>query len=92
MDTRGAIAAYLNHGRWVVACPFCTGAELARVEFFCRNCNMKKNRRAAMRVIYPANLELIEKIVNARKAQNRNWTYETIDQLIAENAAHGLGV
>ena len=44
-------------------------------------------------VIWPPNREEIERICSARLTANRNWyPWETTDQLIAENIAHGLRV
>lgn len=49
-------------------------------------------RCGVVTLAWPANLEAIERTVAPRTAEARNWVLgESVEQLQAENVAHGLG-
>lgn len=98
------VLAYLNHGRWVADCsrPDCTGAELAvpGEAFHCHNCGQLDT------VTWPDNPDDIDAVLKLRPVPGtRNWfpkghplaeayqlpAGETVADLVAENAAHGIG-
>ena len=80
------LAAYVNHGRWVVDCECGAGnaplSDVAR----CFGCG------AVHSVTYPRTRKSIEKALLARPQQrNRNWyPHESVDDLRRENAAHNI--
>ncbi len=86
------LKAFVNHGRWLVACP-CGGAEYAFEEgwMMCRSCFNGYMKHKIRRVEFPdpafrANLETL--LLN-RPLDNRNWTPgETLEQIAQENIAH----
>ena len=90
-----SVAAYINHGRWVVNCPDCNGAELvdlSDLRFFCLNalCD-RPDGGQWLSVVLPANRGEIESEILKRKMPNRNWLQvETVADLRAENAAEGI--
>jgi hypothetical protein len=95
-DTVAAVA-YVNHGRWVVDCPFgCGSAQMASRSdrrFFCVECGHRGDGRW-LPVVWPSDLEVqtVEAVLDARPDMaTRNWRPgEPIDALVAENAGHGL--
>jgi hypothetical protein len=90
-------AAYVNHGRWCVDCPFgCGSAQYASRNdhrFFCIDCGHNGDHRW-VEVLWPSELEIstIESALSARPdPTTRNWRPgEPIVQLVAENEAHDL--
>lgn len=89
--------ARLDHGRWVVDCPACPSAQLASFEdrrFFCTDCHNAAAGGAWVPVRWPpANqLEAVEAELELRPADaTRNWRPgESVDDVRAENAAHGI--
>jgi hypothetical protein len=85
------LPAIANAGRWGVLCPWCAGAEFAREDglFMCQSCWNAGVQRKYVRVSFPANRGGIEAVLVKRiDPQTRNWTNETIEVLLAENAAH----
>lgn len=87
-----AVAAYANHGRWVVECPDCRGAQLASPSdprFMCNCCGNVAAGGAWRPVIWPKNRDAIEEQLAARPPENRNWSPgESLAQLRRENEAH----
>lgn len=87
---RGApLAAEVNHGRWVVSCPYCAGASMAEEGevFFCPDCLMLQNGGFPRPVMFPPNAAEIEAILLDRPDEaRRNWLpYETVEALRREN-------
>lgn len=94
----------MNGGRWIARCPRpgCAGAEsfgrcddgtaggLTGDSFTCRPQYGGCGLRCAAR--WPAQVEDIERLTLARPVPTtRNWVPgETLEQLLAENMAHGL--
>jgi hypothetical protein len=84
-------AAYVNHGRWVVDCPFCPSASFASPSdprFFCAACRNGFVGGDLVHVDFPDEIDAIEAALLARPNEvNRNWTpAETLDDLHAQNA------
>lgn len=83
-----ATPAYLNHGRWVVDCPDCNGAQLAcRTDhrFMCNECGNVVIAGLWRMVSWPADLDAIEAALAGRPIHNQNWRPgETVDDLLAE--------
>ena len=93
------LAAVVNHGRWVVACPSCSSAQLADPDdprFFCDRCANADHGGGWARVQFPkpAELAAIEAVLAARPSDEyRNWSPpETVADLVVENEAHGVPV
>ena len=88
------LVAIVNHGRWVVPCPTCAGAEYARESglFMCENCWNSGSRRAWLLAVFPEDREEIEAaLIKRLSPQNRNWTpAETLNDLNQENTERGL--
>lgn len=87
----GEAYAEVNHGRWIVRCPACPGAQMAfehDQRFFCADCGA-----GPMRVVWPDDRAAIEAALHARSSRmNMNWTRdETVQDLHDENRAHGVG-
>ena len=99
---RGAIApaivhAEVNHGRWIVKCHTCRGAQLAnRWErwFFCTDCLNQRFDGRLVSVHWPDEDEVrkIEGLLMERDDPGtRHWKpSETVDDLARENADHGV--
>lgn len=92
--------AVVNHGRWIVHCPFCTGAQHASKsdrKFLCVTC-WHRGTAAADRwllVLWPtdAMLEAVEReLLRRPDPRTRNWRPgETPTQLSLELGDHTLG-
>ena len=85
---------HVNHGRWIVDCPWCNNAELASEEelFFCSNCCNAAIERKQARAPFPMQRLGVEStLVKRLLVTNRNWEpKETLELLLAENASHGV--
>ena len=87
------LSAIVNHGRWMVKCPFCAGAEvlyLERLQFMCLSCFNAEAQYKFLRVKLPKAWRRIEEILMRRPIQNRNYEGETLKQLLAENEREGV--
>lgn len=86
--------ARVDHGRWIVDCPFCPGAARAgwrEARFICAECFHVGTEAEGkfIRVEWPPNVEEIETVLEARPPQRRNWwPTEEISKLRAENYAY----
>lgn len=93
-DRRIMAHCRLNHGRWIVNCPFCASAELAWSEgpFLCHECGNASAGGKLIEALWPPNREAIEKLVGARPRINQNWEPgESEEMLEADNISHGVG-
>lgn len=90
-----SLEVYANHGRWVVDCP-CGSAQLASKDdrrFFCVECRNAWCQGKWAPVVWPANLDDIEGLLDMRLSKNANWKPgEDVMTLVAENVAAGLAV
>lgn len=90
------LAARVNHGRWIVQCDNCHGAQLAsRTDrrFFCTDCLNSAQKGRWRYVNWPskADTAAIEEALAPRPIANRNWEPgETIDRLLTENVVYGV--
>lgn len=87
-----AVMVRINHGRWIVDCPFCDGAQYASFDHpvrFCTDClhwTEPAARGAWIPVVWPATVAELEAILAERPEENRNWfPRETLEDLRAEN-------
>lgn len=92
-----ALRAYINHGRLLVDCPDCGGAEFVWAsgpfQMMCRQCwNIAIGGRWRM-VDCPPDLDSIAEALGQRPlARHRNWLPgETVESLRLENLSHGIG-
>lgn len=92
------LQAEINHGRYLVRCPSCAGAELVDLEdprFFCLSCMMVQCGGKWLPVKLPSaahRAKLEAELMKRTRQENRNWLPgETLKQLRGENAAHGIG-
>lgn len=89
-DTRSLIA-YVNHGRWIVDCPCGAGSatDPAWREARCFGCGT-----VYANVVFPPDEDRarIEALLMKRpRIEHRNWfPHERVDDLAAENVAHGV--
>lgn len=89
--TRGTpLAAYANHGRWVVDCDQCTGAQLVcltDLRFVCVECGNAHQGGAFRPVKMPTALEELGALLDERGDQRmRNWSPgESVKQIRDEN-------
>ena len=89
----GHVKAEVNHGHWIVRCPWCRGAEEAAPGepiFYCMSCGNSGNGGNVAIVDFPTDRILIEKVLLGRVAiENRNWLpSETVVDLLQENITH----
>lgn len=90
----GAVYAEANWGRWVARCPapWCTNAvalDRGQVTFGCAGMG---GCGASGHLVWPADPDAVETILTMRPVPaTRNWlSGETLEQLLLENAAHGI--
>jgi hypothetical protein len=84
-----SVATRINAGRCLFDCPFCkwnaTMVTPTIETAVCLTCGR------SFRADFPDDRTDIERVLLARPEENRNWSPgETVDQLRAENAAHGI--
>ena len=95
-DVHGSesVAAFVNDGRWLVQCPSCNGAQWASDadhRFKCDECLNSWCGGVWVRVVWPAQRRQIEALLEARPLRAQNWTPDqSLDELAAANAAHGV--
>lgn len=88
-----SVQVSVNHGRWVVDCPDCAGAQLACKtdhRFMCNECGNVVIGGLWRPVEWPEDkVGLgIEAALKVRPPANQNWVPgETVDDLLAENLA-----
>lgn len=86
-----AVSVYANHGRWVVECPDCSGAQMASPDdprFMCTICANVAVEGMWRPVTWPTEAVAIDDVLSARPLLNRNWIPgETLDDLAAEEPA-----
>lgn len=93
---QASVQVSVNHGRWVVDCPDCAGAQLAcRTDrrFMCNECGNVVIGGLWRTVDWPDDSTGIEKALSPRPPANQNWvSSETVEDLLAENLAVFGGV
>lgn len=87
--------AEVNHGRWIVRCPWCETAQNASTEdhrMFCPRCSNGAGGGQWVAVIWPERWQDIEILLGDRPLpEQRNWlSTETLDDLRRENTEHGI--
>jgi hypothetical protein len=87
--------AVVNHGRWIVPCPWCFSAQMASRSdrrFFCVECGNAGAGGMWVRVVWPPAFREIEALLCMRPdPRNRSWlANETLADLLAENQANGV--
>ncbi len=77
------IRPVVNHGRWLIDCPYCNSASYARDDklFFCADCQNGTIGGQYIKTPFPRNRRAIERILEVRPSENQNWTNETIATL-----------
>ena len=83
------IRPVVNHGRWLVNCPYCNSASYAREDrlFFCVDCQNATIGGQYVKTPFPKIKKAIERIMEIRPTRNQNWTNESISTLESEGAA-----
>lgn len=78
----------VNHSRWIVDCPTCSGATMARDDelFFCSFCFNNEHEYKNLPAPFPKTRASIEReLLKRPRYENRNWTIgETIKSLETE--------
>ena len=77
VDEAETLYAFVNHGRWMVKCPYCPSAQVAFEldrRFLCADCGNANNNGKYINVTWPNDnqREQIEKLLMKRKLANRN--------------------
>jgi len=93
IDIGESVVPTINHGRWIVGCPWCNSASYAREDelFFCENCFNAQVGRCHIKAPFPQKRKQIEaKLVARLNPENRNWEHETLKKLTDENKEHGV--
>lgn len=90
-----AVPVVANHGRWVVTCPGCRGAQMTSVtdqRFLCNVCGNAGNGGKFRPVTWPTDYAQIGALLDVRPdVRLRNWSPgETVASLTLENKALGL--
>jgi hypothetical protein len=79
-----------NHGRWVVECDHCTGAQLASksdLRFMCTSCGNAYQNGAWRPIKWPKNHEEIERLLDSREPLEANYEPgETVRDIEEQNA------
>lgn len=86
------LEARLNHGRWLINCPECNGAELYHGEptFKCQNPGCPEYLKEKPAAVTKLKNE-IDALVKNRRRENMNWNIgESLEQLKRENARNGV--
>lgn len=95
-DPQLAASAHVNHGRWLVACPFGCGEHQHASEtdrrFFCFTCRNQPVGGVSVPVVWPDERDQVEAHLLARPSErNRNWwPHEAPVDLARENTLHGI--
>ena len=89
------VTPVVNHGRWLIPCPWCFSASAASRHdhrFFCVECRNSAIDGKWLTVKWPASKDVIEGLLVMRPdPRNRNWTpSETVTDLFAENESRGV--
>ena len=89
------LPAYVNHGRWIVKCPWCAGATILVDEdrrFFCADCcNAGAGFKYVPVKVRPDRAAIDAQLMKRPNPVNRNcFPEESLDDLIQEDALHGL--
>jgi hypothetical protein len=97
VDPKAKALVRLNHGRWIVDCPFCPSAQIASASdplFLCSDCLNFAIGSRWVRVVWPkpANRKAIEEAVHLRPSKEvMNWDpAESVADLRRENLEHGV--
>lgn len=81
----------VNHGRWLVRCPYCPAANRASrtdLRFFCCECGNADAAGRWLPVAWPPDAAGIEAALAGRPRHLRNWfPGETVRDLARENAS-----
>ena len=89
------VEVVVNHGRWLVECPFCPSAQVASAgdrRFFCTDCGNAAVGGAFVATVWPADQAELEEELGLRLPENANWRpHESLELIRSENAAHGVG-
>lgn len=93
---KAPLRAFVNEGVWKVQCDQCGEGQIAAVtdpRFLCTNCRNESVGGLWRQVRFPKDRETIERLLGRRPLiRSRNWRDpETVADLKAENAAHGVG-
>jgi hypothetical protein len=88
------VKAEINHGRWIVKCPFRSGAELADKKdalFLCLSCLNEQIGGHWIKVIFPDEVAEIENELHKRKPENQHWqTWESVKDIKKQNKERGV--
>jgi hypothetical protein len=90
------LPAFINHNRWLAVCE-CGGAEVVDPQhkyMYCFSCFNMLNKGRPRHVKFPHRMKRIEAILLEREDPlTKNWMLtESIEDLEAENVAHGIPV
>lgn len=86
-DSHEAVSAYINHGRWIAKCFWCSTGMLTRPEWgvaYCGECGARYHKG---QVEYPEDHKAIEEILLRRvRRDQQNWdSRQSLNELSEEN-------
>ena len=86
------IRPVVNHGRWLINCPYCNSASYARDDrlFFCIDCQNSTIGGQYVKTPFPKTKKSIERIMEIRPSDNQNWTNESMAELENEGRSNGM--
>jgi hypothetical protein len=94
VDAGSPLPVRLDHGRWVVDCPDCSGAQLASesdLRFLCNYCGNAAVGGSWRRTVWPSSRDQIESAVQARPERHQSWhPTESVVDLVIENDANDV--
>ena len=89
------VEAEVNHGRWIINCPYCSGAEMADPDdkkFYCLSCY--NQGKGYLKVKFPFNKDKIEAELLKRPVENQHYLpgekLSVIKQENKERGIHGM--
>lgn len=92
VEDPATLVAYVNEGRLVADCPYCSGGIALSTDYETAACLDCCHVYSTVTWPEPEELRQIEAALLVRPLRNQNWTPgETVDTLKAENIEHGIG-
>jgi hypothetical protein len=87
------VSPVVNHGRWIIRCPWCFSASMANrtdPRFYCVECGNIGAQGKWVKVIWPDTVAEIEAVLSMRPDPRTRhwWPHETLMDLLAENEQH----
>lgn len=90
-STKRQVVAYINHGRWIVDCAWCTRGMLTRPDWGIANCIQCGARYDQGTIAFPADENIVRALLIRPIPETQNWDEkQTAADLWRENKELGL--